>query len=156
MDSLAAVLIALRSESGAVLWEDYCKDFFSSHYKEVDDFPFRQKLLHTFFSDLDNPDIVTRLVSLHIQADIDPVGMSNLQIMLKKLSEIHDMEKTIGSSTFVSSFQTSLQSPKEKIITLGGHTAVIIETLSEALSTAALKNSAALLVWQSSYRNIVR
>lgn len=137
-----------------LLCEDYQKDFISTHYG-ADDFPGRQNLLPPFISDLDDVDVVTRLAFLHIQSDIDPVGTSNLQILLKKLSEIHVMEKTIGSSTFIPSLQSTVLSPNNDKPTLGSHMVAIIESLFEALRTATLKNKEAMWVWQRSYQNIV-
>ena len=157
IDSLAAVLLTLRSmekDRRYLLCEDYQKDFFSTRYGS-EDFPGRQNLLPPFISDLDDVDVVTRLAFLHIQSDIDPVGTSNLQVLLKKLSEIHVMEKTIGSSTFIPSLQSTLLSPNEDKPTLGSHMIVIIESLFEALRTATLKEKEAMLVWQRSYQNIV-
>lgn len=153
IDSLAAALLTLRSmekDKRYRLCEDYQKDFFSTHYGS-EDFPGRQYLLPPYLSEHDDCDVVTRLAFLHIQSDIDPVGTSNLQILLKKLSEIHVMEKTFG----LTSLQTSLLSPSDDKPTLGNYMVVIIESLFEALQTATLKSKEAMFVWQRSYQSIV-
>ena len=152
MDLLIAVMIALKSEEQKeILWDLYSRDFISSRF-HIDDFQFGKDLLRTFFAGLDNPDIITRLVSLHAQTDVNPIDMSHLFEMLKH--PLLTMHKTLGSP-ISQIYSPSLPSLTDKSMTLSSHMAFIIENLFETLSNAALKDSGALFNWHGCYREIV-
>ena len=150
---LGAVVKALQSEDGVLLCEDYYNDFFSS------DFPFLKEILNTLFSDNSDGQNISYLITLHVKADIEPAHMANLKIVLRKLSEIHELEKTVGSTTFLKSIQSSLNVPiitEDGHATLSGFTEFLVETFADTLAIAVSRQDIkAVTLWQSCYHNIV-
>ena len=146
-----AVVQALLSEDGIHLREDYCNDFFSI------DFPFRTNLFSKLFSGHGIEENVKYLVTLHINANIDPAQMVNFKIILRKLSEIHELEKTVGSVPLMESILSSMSpSWKDGTATFGGFTEFIVETLADTLkTTASTQKSQSMAIWQNCYHRIV-
>lgn len=145
------VVQALQSKDGMHLREDYCNDFFSI------DFPFLTNLLSKLFSGHGIEENVKYLVTLHIKANIDPAQMANFKIILRKLSEIHELEKTVGSVPLMESIVCSHSfTIEDGTAAFGGFTEFIVETLADTLkTTASTQNPQSMAIWQNCYHKIV-